>query len=149
MRRQSRAKTRSCAGWMLMTLLLVACGCHNTATVTGNVRYRGRAVTYGSVIFLNADKTARSGVIAPDGSYAVENVPPGNVRIGVISHDPAKGRSIVRGQKPGLPGQQGTSTQEPAVKTWFPLPANYENPERSGLVCTVSAGQINHDIDLP
>src|SRR5262245_2949554 len=93
-------------GWLLFpTLLAGACGCADTATVTGKVSYRGRPVTYGSVIFLSADKTARSGVIGPDGTYTVEGVHPGQAKVGVISRDPSKGRAR-RGSRAAAPGKQ-------------------------------------------
>ena len=82
--------------WLLPVLLAGVCGCDRGATVTGKVRDQGRPVTYGSVTFLSADKTAHFGVIEPDGSYAVEGVPRGTAKIAVISHDPSKGRSTVR-----------------------------------------------------
>ncbi len=120
--------------WILAGLALCACGCGG-ATVSGKVTYQGRPVTSGSVIILGADRQARSGVIEADGSYAVEGVTPGEVKIGVVSHDPAKGRH--QGKKP-----------PPPRGTWFPLPPRYEDPETSGLGCTVGGGQVRHDIEL-
>ena len=87
------------AGRMLFLLLLAAvCGCGSTATVAGKVSYQGRPVVHGYVTFLSADKTARSAAIAPDGSYTIERVPPGVVKIGVVSRDPSRGVSAVPGQ---------------------------------------------------
>src|SRR5262245_41962740 len=58
----------------LLVVLAAAAGCGGTATVNGKVTYQGRPVLSGSVIVLNADGTARSGVILRDGTYAVEGV---------------------------------------------------------------------------
>ena len=137
-------------GSLLGSILLAAvCGCgKSTATVTGKVTYQGRVVSYGSVIFLSANKTARSGVISPDGSYTVDGVALGPVSIAVISHDPSKGRSVLRDHKPAQPGSQGTAPQEAALKRWFPLPRTFENPLTSGLGCTLASGRVSHDIDL-
>jgi hypothetical protein len=147
--------------WLLLTLLLVAvAGCHRSATVTGKVTYGDRPVVYGSVIFFGSDRAAHSGVIAPDGSYTIEGIPPGQVRIAVISHDPSKGRSVLRGHKPAPPNRQPPSRQTastsrqppngPAASTsgWFPLPTNYESPMSSDLSCTLVAGRGTHDIEL-
>jgi hypothetical protein len=135
--------------WLLFPALLVGlCGCGNTATVTGTVSYQGRPVTHGSVMFLSADKTARSGVIEPDGSYTVEGVPRGTVQIAVISHNPSKGRSVLRDQKPVHPGKKEAAWQEAAIKRWFPLPAKFEAPATSDLGCTIDSGRVSHDIDL-
>src|SRR4051794_6835119 len=80
---------------LILAVSLAGCG-GRAATLSGRVSYRGRAVTSGSVIVLHADGTARSGVIRPDGTYAVEGVQKGPVRIGVLSPDPAHARSILR-----------------------------------------------------
>jgi hypothetical protein len=122
---------------MLILLVLVAGGCRRFATVTGKVRYGDRAVTYGSVILLSADGTACAGVIEADGSYTINDVSPGSVRIVVISRDPSKGRVTARARK----------TTEAAA--WFPLPAKYEKAETSGLGATIPAGSFAHDILLP
>jgi hypothetical protein len=100
------------------------------------------------VIFLDSDKKARCGVIEPDGSYRVEDVPPGSVRIAVISRDPASGRSAGRRPKGALPGPGSTPAQDGAGTAWFPLPPAYEKPETSGLADTLRAGRVNRDIDL-
>ncbi len=139
----------SAIGWLPFVILSACiCGCGNTATVSGKVNYQGRPVTYGSVIFVCTDKIARSGVIEPDGSYLIEGVPPGNVKIAVISRNPSLGRSVVRHEKPVQPGQKETSTQELAVKKWFSLPPKFENHKTSGLECTISSGRVSYDIDL-
>jgi len=134
--------------WLVLPIVVIAaCGCGNTATVTGKVTYKGRPVTYGSVIFLSADRTARSGVIEPDGSYAVEGVSPGGVKIAVISHDPSRGRSVKSEHSP-RPGKKRASAPKTTFNGWFPLPPRFEDPESSGLVCTVGSGQVSYDIDL-
>src|SRR5689334_22127745 len=83
----------------VLPLLVVAAlsGCGNRgATVTGKVSYRGRPITSGSVIVRNADGTAESGVILPDGSYSVAGVKPGHISFGIFSPDPAHARSILK-----------------------------------------------------
>ena len=102
------------AGWLFPILLAGVCGCGNTAKITGKVTYQGRPVVHGSVTFLSADKTARSGVIEADGSYAVEGVPSGTVQIGVTSRDPSRGHTVVR---------DGRRVHPDKIEGWFPLPA--------------------------
>ena len=148
MRQAVAGKMRRSGAVLLPLLLAIAGGCSKTATVTGKVTYQGRPVTYGSVIFLNADKTARSSVIAPDGSYRIEGVLPGTVKIAVISRDPAKGRSVVRGRKsPPTDKTAGASPSVPATG-WFPLPARFESPASSGLSCNVDSGPSGHDVEM-
>ena len=102
---QSSQKTRRIGWWLFPILLAGACGCGNTAKVTGKVTYQGRPVVHGSVTFLSADKTARSGVIEADGSYAVEDVPSGTVQIGVTSRDPSRGHTVLQRRPPSPPRQ--------------------------------------------
>ena len=144
MRQAITTTTRRLGAMLLPILLAVAGGCNRTATVTGKVTYQGRPVTYGSVIFQSADKTARAGVIAADGSYRVESVLPGKATIALISRNPAKGRSVVR---VGKPAPTGASPSAPATG-WFPLPARFESPASSGLSCEVAPGPSSHDIEL-
>jgi hypothetical protein len=141
--------TRTMARWGLLLLLLAGVGgCSRTAKVTGKVSYQGRPVTYGSVIFVDGTKAARSCAIGADGSYAVEGVTPGNVEIGVISRDPSKGRSAVHGRKLAQTDKKGAGSSGTATGGWFPLPAKLENPETSDITCTVGSGRVTHDIDL-
>src|SRR4051812_10074770 len=84
-RTEAAMRVRSVAA--VIVFAAVGCG-GRTATLTGKVTYQGNPVVSGSVIVLGADGTARSGVIQPDGTYAVEGVPRGPVRIGVLSPDP-------------------------------------------------------------
>ncbi len=135
--------------WVVLPLLPAgAAGCGSRATVAGKVTYQGRPVVYGSVIVLSADKTARSGVIEPDGSYTVEGVAPGEVKIAVLSHDPAKGRSVLRGERASHLRRLGPAAAKAAAKGWFPLPHKFEDPETSGYGCTVGTGRVRYDIEL-
>lgn len=133
------------SAWGLTAFLLLACGCARTATVSGKVTYKGRAVTYGSVIMVLTDKTARSTFIEADGSYTVQGVPPGVVKIGVISPDPAKARTVIQKSDSGLTGKEAAQA---AAKRWFGLPRQFADPETSGLTCTIGRGRVQHDIDL-
>ncbi len=132
---------------VLLTILAGVCGCGKTAVVAGKVSYQGRTVVHGSVTFLSADKTARSAAIGPDGSYAVEGVPPGIVKIGVISRDPSRGRTAIPGQTPVRRNKPGAAPAAPAPG-WFPLPARLEDPGNSGLSLEVGSGRVHYDIDL-
>src|SRR5689334_8695397 len=85
--------------WPLAAVVAVLAGCSaDTGTLTGHVAYQGKTVTSGSVIVVNEDGTAESGVIQPDGSYQVASVKRGRVKIGVLSPEPARARSIVKSE---------------------------------------------------
>jgi hypothetical protein len=122
-----------------IVLLVAACGCGSgRAMVSGKVTYNDKPVTYGSVTVLGPDDKAASGVINPDGTYTVEGLTPGEARFGVISRDPAKGRS---------PHKDGAEAQA-AKAGWVPLPRGYEAAASSGLTATLKGGHNTYDIDL-
>lgn len=130
-----------------LVLLAALTGCGGTATVSGKVSYQGRPVLSGSVIVLNADGTARSNVILPDGTYVVEGVKKGPVRFGVFSPDPARARSILHGStEPGANEKHGaTKAKSP---DWFPLPKALGDPATSGLACDVSSSRFHYNLEM-
>ena len=136
-----------------LVLVVAVSGCGgNTATLNGKVTYRGRAVTSGSVIVVNADGTAESGVIQSDGSYTVEHVKLGPVKVGVLSPDPAHARSILTPEenraKTGHKSTKKAAAGKAAAGGWFPLPHNFGNPESSGLGCDVTESRAHYDIEM-
>ena len=133
---------------MCSILLAGICGCGNSADVSGKISYQGRPVTYGSVIILTSNNSAFSAAIKPDGTYLVEDIPPGNASIAVISRNPALGRSAIHPPKTTPTGKQEAAPRETAVTGWFPLPRNYEDPKSSGLTCNITKGQVIHDLEL-
>ena len=137
---------KSVGGWMLILIVLMT-GCSRSTTASGTVTFRGRAVTNGSVIFVGSDKVAHSGVIAPDGIYTVEGLLPGNFSVAVVSRDPSRGRSILRGHKPGSSGR-GSPAGKAKGEGWFPLPSQYESAATSGLSCTLGTGKVKYDVEL-
>jgi hypothetical protein len=146
---------RTTWGLRLATILLCGVsGCARTADVQGTVTHRGRPVIAGSVFFVGADNAARAGVIEPDGTYAIDGVPPGPVKVAIVSQDPAKGRSIQVGDKvlhrTGRGKRKGNAARKPLApaKGWFPLPAEVGDPERSGLTFLVSPGRATLPIEL-
>src|SRR5437763_7171045 len=110
-----------------LVLLLTLSGCGaGTATLGGKVTYRGRPVTSGSIIVVHEDGTARVGVIEPDGTYSVEGVKRGRVKVGVLSPDPAHARSILTPDenraKEALRHAKGAKKAvKPKAGGWFPL----------------------------
>jgi hypothetical protein len=148
MRKQVTDQIRGIGPLLLATLLTTIVGCGRSTTVTGKVSYAGRPVTHGSVIYVGADKAARSAAIAPDGSYTIEGILPGAVNIAVISREPSRGRSILRSHAAAPPSQPGAAGEAASDNEWFPLPAKFESPMNSGLGCTLGAGHVTHDIDL-
>jgi hypothetical protein len=128
-------------------LLLLGCG-KSGGTVTGKVSYRGHAVTYGSVIFVSTDGTTQSGGIESDGSYTVKRVVPGSAKIGVVARDPAKRRVMLDASHQASRAEKAAAMKRHSDESWFPLPRKFEDPDKSGLSCTVAGGRVVHNIDL-
>src|SRR5436305_5386198 len=136
-----------------LILLTALSGCGGgTATLSGKVTYQGRTVTSGSVIVVHEDGTGRVGVIEPDGTYTVEGVKRGHVKIGVFSPDPAHARSVLtpdanHAKAARTPTKGGRPAAKPKAAGWFPLPHSLGDPDKSGLTCEVTASHVEHDID--
>jgi hypothetical protein len=140
------------ATWLLFAVIgVVVCGCGNsTATISGKVSYRGRLVTSGSIIVLQSDGTAKSGVIQPDGSYSVAGVERGHLRIAVISPNPAHTRSVlsVEANRARI-GHKRTNAvaYRPSTSGWFALPRDLGDPVTSGLECEIANAKVEYDIN--
>jgi hypothetical protein len=137
---------------VLLAAALAAAGCgeSRTGTLTGTVSYRGKPVVYGVVLVQCADGTRSATNIRPDGSYTVERLLAGPVKIGVNSPEPpdAAAQSAAAAQ-PARPA--GPPPNLPAVdkSKWFNIPDELGDPETSGKSTTVTAGTTHFDIQLP
>jgi hypothetical protein len=145
-----------------LTVLLTA-GCGGPGEVSGKVYYKGKplVVPGGMVTFAHPTKGMFSGPITSDGSYTIFKVPPGEVKIAVLSLPPRRGNSrqqqMMKGMKSGkvdkgkLPPemkQMLEETETPRAGQTVQLPPQYSDPEKSGLTYTVTAGKQTHDIEL-
>ena len=76
---------------VLASSCLLSLSCGSSGTVSGKVTYNGQAVPGGVVVFV-ADGTrgTMSATIGEDGSYRVENVPSGPVKIAVKTAAPSR-----------------------------------------------------------
>lgn len=151
-------------------------GCSGSTSVSGKVTYDGKPVVWGSVSLVDASGAYHQGSIGLDGTYKIDNVPVGPVKIGVTSPKPAEeqaggkggkgaggggGKGAGGGKGGGALGedprekflreQGGTPAAPPPAPpsgAWFALPEKYRDPMTSGLNGTVTAGQPLN-IDLP
>lgn len=128
------------------TALLVAAGCAPTkTTATGRVTYRGKPVTWGSVVLVAADGVSYPGVLQADGSFAIPGVPAGPVRILVRNPEPrpAPPGPPRAGGRPGGPQiAVDTGDRGPAAGSgWTPIPEKYADPDRAGLLAEVRPGE--------
>jgi hypothetical protein len=121
---------------------LAGCGGVKTTSVKGKVTYNGKALAFGSVIFISEVPNTQPVVteIQPDGSYEAKAVAVGPANVGVSSPDPERPMEL-----------RGNAKRPPLAadpKLWFPIPDNYSLPHKSGLKYTVVDGPNEHPIDL-
>jgi hypothetical protein len=128
-----------CALACAAALLLCGCGGGDGGTVCGTVTYRGKALNTGEVTFV-AEGKSRSAVIGPDGTYSLNDVPPGAHRVSVLvrAPQPAAATAARKGAPP-MPGARA----RPVV-----VPAKYASPASSGLNFRVEPGRQTIDIPL-
>jgi hypothetical protein len=145
--------------WWLVGLAAVAaglvggCGGPNVAerlpstgaSMTGEVQYDGKTLHYGQVNVVGAGSSA-SGTIGRDGTYTVDNVPVGEVKISVIT-DPGMARAdeMAGGMYKGTDAKGAGKVK----KEYIDVPGKYRNHEGSGLTHTVVAGVNKHNIIIP
>lgn len=151
-----------------MSLLLSAAGCGSRGTVSGKVLYKGKPLPGGGVIFIH-DRGAFSSPIQEDGSYRIDKVPVGPVKITLTG--PAGANNRVMGAMPrGVQAEKAKKNMVPVAseekgpkalmaemigpkasqgkKPGVIIPRKYGNPEESGLTYTVGSGSQTYNIEL-
>jgi hypothetical protein len=157
-----------------LAVVLALSGCGGTTSVSGKVTHDGKPVVWGGVTLVDSTGTYHQGDIKPNGTYQIDNVPTGPVKIGVTSPKPpeekpgrggktAPGGNAAAGGGKGPAGQpedprekflrdQGITPNQPPPPpppgAWFALPEKARDPMTSGLTGTVAAGKPL-DIDVP
>ena len=147
MSRRSREAVRIMCFAVGTALLVSGCG-SKTSTVVGTVTFRGEPVAGGSVVVYCTDKQIARGIIGPDGTYAIPNVPPG-IAVVTVQAPARLPEGLQMRQK--LPPSQGgpiAPTGGAAAQPRIAIPPRYALPEESGLSVTVDRGQVTYDINL-
>jgi hypothetical protein len=121
-------------------------------TVSGKVSYKGQVLSSGTVTFLSGGNVVRSSPIAADGTYTVDRVPPGPVKITVVTTRPMTASVPVPINKMD-PSKMGASPDitagpNPGAGKYVPIPKQYEDPDKSGLDYTVAPGSQTKDLEL-
>lgn len=143
-------------------------GCADDApTVRGRVTVNGKPVVWGSVTLVDARGGYHQAVLDLNGTFAINGVPAGAVKVAVVSDNPASqsaGRGAVSPR--GVAGKAGGEVQDPRealgfrqdagreppkppAGAWFPIPERYGDPHSSGLTGEVRRGRESElNIDL-
>lgn len=143
---------------LLSGLLTAGCG-DSHGEVSGKVFYKGQPLTApGTVVkFMDANGGVTSTMVAPDGGYAIPKLPVGQVKIAVvvlplrrIDLIEQKAQEAIKSGKMNLPPEEREklSQSHPARGLPIALPPYYADPDKSGLMHTVTGGKQTHDIEL-
>jgi hypothetical protein len=130
-------------------LAIAGCSGANDCTLAGKVTYQGKPVICGTVIVVGADGIRQTGRIDSDGTYFVEKLVAGPVKISVESPAPENPADRpARPPRPEGPAERPPDYKPPDRAKWVRLPGQYADPDQSGLTTTVSSGKNPFDIPL-
>jgi hypothetical protein len=150
----------------LLVFGVVVLGCSPSgpranARVSGSITYKGQPVKGGVMKFVTPEGTAYNALISPDGTYAANDIPPGELIITVDTEaiNPGKSGPVMKGseaaarakesrsmqKRPGGPGGGGA---EPPPNIYVKIPAKYANSKTSPLTLEVKPGRQVHNIEL-
>jgi hypothetical protein len=123
--------------------------------VSGKVTYQGKPLPGGRVTFLTSKGLIFSGPIDTDGNYKLK-ASVGDAKVSVDNSMLKKDDSprVDLRHPPGVkppPGVQVEAEKSSAsdiTGTYVPLPPKFQDPDSSGLKCSVKSGTQTFDIDL-
>ncbi|HEY1186184.1 MAG TPA: hypothetical protein VGE74_00945 [Gemmata sp.] len=141
---------------LLGAALVTATGCGPARTdVTGTVTYKGRPVVYGTVSVIGPDQVTYYGTIQENGTFSVQGVPVGPVKLGVFSPDPYFEPPISAAEKARIAEARRASGAtppplplKPPKGKWFRLPGKYADPLASGLTAEAAPGGAGIELRL-
>jgi hypothetical protein len=123
-------------GPLLAMVMLPLAGCGPAVgELSGTVVYSGKPLTYGIITAVDTDGNYYNGKINPDGTYKIDRVPTGTVKVFI--------NNKLAPQARGIPGRGG-----PAPAGWFEIPEKYGNPDRTDLTFHVLSGANTFNITL-
>lgn len=137
---------------MFLGLSLCPLGCRYThfkelpqtgATLEGTVTY-GKDKLMAALIIVQGADGAATGNIGDDGHYKIENVPLGEVNIGVNT-DAAKGQMMSQ----VMAQSQSKEKDKKPLPQVIDVPAKFGNPTTSGIKTTINKGSNTFDIVVP
>jgi hypothetical protein len=96
---------------------------------------------------LCSDGITRSANIGPDGSYRLDNLPTGEVKLAVVSPEPPEAAANERRGERNAPAEVAPVPAFDRSK-WIKIPKEYGDPRLSGLATAVSAGDSTFNLQL-
>jgi hypothetical protein len=138
----------------LTCLGLTACGGNapvalpqTGATLEGTVTYGSEELQFAQIT-VSGGGAVVTGVIGEDGRYKVENVPVGEVTIGVNPKAAMSQFQTAQMQGGAYKGLDGKGRGRTTVK-FVDVPEKFYDPQSSGIKTNVSAGTNKFDITVP
>jgi hypothetical protein len=169
--KQMKAVQRRVVLAMFLGFAVLFTGCGSGKTkVSGTVTSQGKKVVWGTVILMDSKGEVHQGRIKLDGTYSIDNVPIGGVKIAVTSPPPpgsapggrgAPGAAGAKGANKGMGGaedprekflrenggKQEANDEPPPPGVWFAINPKFYDHSSSGLTGEVKSG-VPLDIDL-
>jgi hypothetical protein len=142
------------APWFCLVVALTLTGCGANGSVSGKVSYKGEPVGGGTVLFVPQGQQSLSARINADGTYSIEKIAAGPVKISVETKTAQQVKGPPRGMPtppPGaIPKDAPSIYNQPSQPQgkYVPIPENYADPDKSELTYTVIGGSQTHNIDL-
>jgi len=134
-------------------MLLAGCGQYEYrlpetgATLEGTVTFGGDKVPM-ALISVLGEKGQGNGQVEDEGQYKVENVPLGEVKIGVNT-EAMKSNFMSQQMAQSYKGPGAKGSGRVTGLRFVSVPAKYQDPETSGIKTTVKAGKNTFDIVVP
>lgn len=133
---------------LLVALWVGGCG-PGKGDLAGKVTFNGKPVTSGTVQAFLSDGSTKTADIGPDGTYKIQAITEGEVKLGVSSPNPKRRYDELLAA--AKTDEQKKALQPPtpeAIKSWMALPGDLAGPSTSGLSVTVKAGPNSKDLPL-
>jgi hypothetical protein len=137
--------------WAALTAGLPACNTYESrlpetgATLEGTIKLGAEAVPMALVVVVGPNGSATGQI--EEGRYKVENVPLGDVKIGVNT-EAVRGQLISLQMARSNKGPSGKGGGGPPLPKFIEVPKKYAEPETSGVTTHVKAGTNQFDIVL-
>jgi hypothetical protein len=131
---------RLCCVPVVAAVLALGCGGakgERVREVRGTVSYKGQPLDSGTVRVVGANNEVAFATVQTDGSFILTDVPPGEVKIGVL-----------QGGGPQSVGDSSGKKAEKAARPAVVLPKQFHDPETSGFTRTIEPGTTKLDIDF-
>jgi hypothetical protein len=147
----ARTSGRACRWCWPFCLLVLALGCKprfptEFGDISGKVYFKDEILPGGTITFVTEEGGfSNSGTIAPDGTYHVEKVPAGEVKVMVDNRMLEEHGGA--GRMPSL-GPRGMPNAKKMEGTYVKIPATYHSSQTTPLTYTVTVGKQTHDVKM-